>query len=414
MSLDEPQNQLENWKKKIYTFLASQTISMFGSSLVQYAIIWHVTRETNSGVMVTLLTISSFLPNMLISPFAGVWADRYNRKLLIILSDSIIAISTLVLALLFIAGHREIWLMCIVAAIRSLGSGVQSPSCSALIPQLIPRDKLLQINGIHSSMQSFVNLLAPAFGGFVLSFSSIQNIMFIDIITAIIGVTMLATLHIPLHQKTTDVVHNGYFTEFKEGLTYAFKNTFVKQLLIFNIFFTFMIVPPALLNMLFVTRYFGDSYVYLALNEMSFFIGSILGGILIASWGGFKNKLTTVCVACAAFGALTIVIGMMNIFWIYLVIMVFIGVTMPAFNSPVNALLQEKVAPDMQGRVFSIVQIGFVGVMQLGMVIYGPLADIVSLKLLIVINGVLLLIMGIVQSRNKKFITEGFSKPITE
>ncbi|HCF51072.1 MAG TPA: MFS transporter, partial [Syntrophomonas sp.] len=123
-----------NWKKNIVTFLASQNISLFGSMLVQYAITWYITLQTQSGVMMTVAIICGFVPTFFISPFAGVWADRYNRKLLIIASDSLTAITTLILAILFIMGHGSIWLLFVASAIRSIGTGIQTPALGAILP----------------------------------------------------------------------------------------------------------------------------------------------------------------------------------------------------------------------------------------------------------------------------------------
>lgn len=120
----------EQWRRNIVLFLSSQTVSLFGSSLVQYAIMWYITLNTKSGIMMTLYIICGFIPTFLLSPVAGVWADRYNRKVLIMLSDGMIALSTLVLALLFLMGYEEAWLLFVMAAIRALGSGVQTPARS--------------------------------------------------------------------------------------------------------------------------------------------------------------------------------------------------------------------------------------------------------------------------------------------
>ena len=98
-----------NWKKNTILFLVSQSISLFGSLLVQYAITWYITLKTQSGVMMTIAIICGFVPTFFVSPFAGVWADRYNRKTLIILADSMIAISTLILAILFLIGYYMVW-----------------------------------------------------------------------------------------------------------------------------------------------------------------------------------------------------------------------------------------------------------------------------------------------------------------
>ncbi|MHB8062118.1 MAG: MFS transporter, partial [Ruminiclostridium sp.] len=133
-----------NWKKNIILFLSSQTISLFGSSLVQYAIMWYITLKTQSGVMMTISIICGFVPAFFLSPFAGVWADRYNRKVIIILADSMIAVTTLILAILFFMGFEAMWLLFLMSAIRALGSGIQTPAIGAFLPQLVPEDKLIK------------------------------------------------------------------------------------------------------------------------------------------------------------------------------------------------------------------------------------------------------------------------------
>ncbi len=150
-----------NWKKNIILFLTSQTISLFGTALVQYAILWHITLTTHSCVMMTIAIVCGFLPTFFLSPFAGVWADRYNRKLLIIAADSFIAVSTLVLAFLFLIGFDAIWLLFVISAIRSLGTAVHTPAVGAIIPQLVPEDKLTKVNGTNGSIQALIMLVAP-------------------------------------------------------------------------------------------------------------------------------------------------------------------------------------------------------------------------------------------------------------
>ena len=124
-----------NWKKQTVMFLTSQTISLFGTSLVQYAILWHVTLNTQSGLMMMILIICGFLPTFFLSPFAGVWADRFDRKKLIIISDAMIALTTLILAILFIMGYDALWLLFVMSALRAVGTAVQTPAVGAFIPQ---------------------------------------------------------------------------------------------------------------------------------------------------------------------------------------------------------------------------------------------------------------------------------------
>ncbi|MCX7711696.1 MAG: MFS transporter [Clostridia bacterium] len=400
-------NVFSGWKMQTAIFLSSQTISMFGSSLVQFAIIWYIAKTTNSGIMVTISTICSFLPQLFISLFAGVWADRYNRKLLIILSDSLIAASTLILAIIFSMGYNNLWFVFLISAIRSFGSGIQTPAVNALIPQIVPEENLMRINGINGTIFSMIFLISPAVSGAILTYSAFESILFIDVVTAAVAISILFVLRVASHKKATEKQKTGYLDDLKEGLKYSFSHSFIKKLLSFYTVFTFLIVPAAFLNVLMVTRVFGNEYWKLTANEMAFFAGSMIGGIVMASWGGFKNRIVTIAVGCLAFGVLTVAVGIVKMFYVYLGIMVLTGMTMPFFNSPSMVLLQEKVEADMQGRVFSLIQIVSSGIMPLGMAVFGPLADVVRIENLMIVTGALMVFLSVSIFFNKSFLKEG-------
>lgn len=210
-----------SWKKNIALFLGGQTISLFGSALVQYAITWYITLETQSGIMMTISIICGFLPTFFISPFGGVWADRYNRRLLIILADSMIAIATLVLAILFLLGYTSIWLLFIASAIRALGSGIQNPAIGSLFPQIVPEDKLTKVNSIDRTINSFVTIVSPMLSGALLAMSNIEVIFFIDVITAVIGILILIIfVKTPIHARALERNNSSYFNDMKEGIEY--------------------------------------------------------------------------------------------------------------------------------------------------------------------------------------------------
>lgn len=400
-----------NWKRNIAAFLTRQAISLFGSSIVQFAIIWYVARETQSGIQVTLMTLCGFLPQVIISLFAGVWADRYNRKTLIIAADFGIALSSLILALIIMSNAEFKWVLLIVTAIRSLGAGIQTPAVNALIPQIVPEDQLMRVNGINGSVQSMINLVAPAVSGAVLSWGAIQYIMFIDVITAAIGITIFLFIPVKTHEKAMLKQKGGYFTDLKDGLAYCFSNKFIKQTLAISSLFMFLIVPSAFLNVLFVTRTFGDSYWNLTLNEMTFFVGTMAGGIILSAWGGFKNRIMTVAVGTFVYGMTVIAFGFTKVFWLYLIIMVITGLSIPFSNSPIMVLMQEKVSPDMQGRVFSLMQIVSSLVLPIGMAVFGPLSDYIRIQWLMIGTGIALLILVVFVRFNKSFYNEGWKKP---
>ncbi|WHY22320.1 MFS transporter [Paenibacillus sp. G2S3] len=384
----------ENWKREITLFLTAQTISLFGSSLVQYAIIWYITLTTSSGVMMTISTVCGFLPQMAISLFAGVWIDRYSRKKMIMLADGMIAIATLILAVIFFMGYKNIWLLYVILLIRAAGTGIQVPAVNALIPQLVSKDQLMKVNGVNSSISSLMMFLAPAAGGVILSISTIETAFFIDVITAIIGIGMMCIIVVPVHAKLEEVQKSNV-QDIKEGFKYLKDHVFIKQLLIYLFVVMILISPAAFLTPLMVSRSFGPEVWRLTASEMTFSAGALVGGILIASWGGFKSRMHTNILACTLYGLLMVGLGVAPMFAMYLLFNLLIGVTMPCFNAPLTVLLQQNVEPNMQGRVFSLVQVTNSCALPLGMVLFGPLADSVQVKTIFVLAGVAVIICAL-------------------
>ena len=146
--------------------------------------------DEQSGSMMTLSIICGFLPTLFVSPFAGVWADRYDRKVLIVLADSLIALCTLILAVLFLAGFKFVWLLFVASAIRSLGQ--ESNACGSMIlPQFVPQENLTKVNAINRTIQSSMTLLSPMLSATLLTVASIEAIFFIDVVTAAIAIAIL-------------------------------------------------------------------------------------------------------------------------------------------------------------------------------------------------------------------------------
>ena len=202
------------WQKVITAFYASQTASTLGTGLVQFALIWYITFRTNSGLALTIMTIASFLPQLLIALVSGVWADRYDRRWVIILADGGIALASLAVAIIFINGYEHIWLIFLVSAIRSLGGGIQGPAITALIPQIVPRKSLIRVNGIYNTLGNITQLLSPILGGAMILILPIWAIFMIDVVTAAIAITIMLVLPLP-HQRT-GLVANAFGVNKKE------------------------------------------------------------------------------------------------------------------------------------------------------------------------------------------------------
>lgn len=400
--------QNETWLKNIVLFLSSQTISLFGSSLVQYAIMWHITLTTESGMMMTLYIICGFIPTFILSPIAGVWADRYNRKILIVLSDGLIAFATLILAILFIMGFDSIWLLFVMAAIRAFGAGIQTPAVGAILPQVVPKEKLTKVNGVNGSIQAIIMFVSPMVSAALLATTAIEIIFFIDVITAAIAiVTMLSFVKISVHEKAAEKQTTSYFADFKEGLSYVNSNSFLKSFFVFFAIFFVLMAPAAFLTPLQVTRSFGSDVWRLTAVELAFSIGMIAGGGIIAAWGGFHNKISTMTLASVIMGVCTLTLGIAPSFWLYLIFMGVFGIAMPIFNTPTTVLLQEKISEKYLGRVFGVLGMISTSMMPIGMLIFGPLADIIRIEWLLIGTGLFMLVLTVFLSRNKALIEAG-------
>ncbi len=397
-----------DWKKRTTLFLASQAISLFGSSLVAYAITWHITLETQSGTMMTISILCSFLPLLLLSPFTGVWADRYHRKRLVALSDAFTAVVTLALAIVFISGYKALWLLFAALALRAVGQAIQMPAVGAMLPQMVPEDKLTKVNAINGSIQSVVMLASPMLSGALLTLASIESIFFIDVVTAAIAVLIVAAfLKVPPHAKAAQKQTTSHLADMKSGVVYIWNHGFVKLFLLFSAAFFFLASPVAFLSPLQVTRTFGNDVWRLTAIEIAFSVGTAAGGLIIAAWGGFRNKMYTVILACLIFGVLTFALGVTPWFWVYCAFMLVLGIAMPFYGTPATVLLQQKVDPDYMGRVLSILTMMQSSVMPLGMLLFGPMADYVKIEWMMIITGALMFVTGLGILGNKALIQAG-------
>ncbi len=398
---------MSSYKKKAALFLISQGASLLGSSVVQFAIIWFVTLKTSSGVWVSALTIAAYVPQFLISFFSGVWADRFPRKRLIILADAGIAIATLALVYLipYIGeGPGLLTALVVISVIRSLGAGVQTPAVNAAIPQLVPEEALMKFNGVNATIQSVVQFAAPAIAGAVLSVGTFRQTLLIDIATALVGIGTMLAVTLPFAKAEQQP---STISEMKAGFRYAKDHKFIGQLLIAFGLFIFLCVPAGFLATLFVSRYYGDTYWYLTLVEVVGFLGMMAGGLLISTWGGFKNRVKTLVIGMIAFGILAIGMGAARNLIVYLILMAVYGVALTMVQTASTTLLQENTTPEMQGRMFGLFGAMYSGFLPIGMVFFGPLADIMSMRWLMIASGVLLVGLSVSLLCSKGFYRHG-------
>ncbi len=381
------------WKRRTALFLGGQAITLFGSTIVQMAIVWYVTLKTSSGGWVAAFTIAAYLPQFLISFFAGVWADRYDRKKLIILADGVIALATL---MMFWAIPRissePLMLTALLATsiIRSLGAGVQTPAVNAATPSLAPEENLARVNGINATLQSIVQFAAPAGAGAVLSTGTFRSALLIDVATALLGVGLLSCVVLPKQEAVKE--NASVWAEMKAGIAYSFSDKTIGKILTVYGLWILLSVPAGFMAALLVSRAYGGGYWRLTAVELVGFAGMALGGAAMGIWGGFKSRVKTLAVGLLVVGATTVVMGTAPYFLLYLAATFAYSVAVAVTQTAVMTLVQEKAESATLGRVFGVMGAMYSGFLPLGIAIFGPLADIAPLQAIIVGSGVALIL----------------------
>lgn len=389
-----------NWATRFFTIFIGQAFSLFGSSLVQFALIWYLTQKTGSATVLATASLFGMFPQILLGPIAGTVIDRGSRRMIMIAADATIAVFTLLLAYLFWSNNVQIWHIYLILAARSAGGAFHYPAMAASTSLMVPKEQLSRVAGANQTLQGLVGIVAPPVGALLVAAMSTQNILMIDVVTAMMGIVPLLIFSIPQPQRT-DAGLSAPKTSFMQDLIAGFKYMVAwPGLLILGLTATllnFLIAPTSALTPLLVTKYFKLGALELGSLDSLFGVGMILGGISLGIWGGFKKKIVTSLtgIALFSFAILAIAAAPADKFWIMLVSMFVFGFLMPLMNGPIHALFQSVVEPDMQGRVLSLVGSVAQAMMPLSLLVAGPVTDATSYQTWFWIAGILNLVIAL-------------------
>ncbi|MGW6497754.1 MFS transporter [Nonomuraea angiospora] len=386
------------WRRNVALFLAGQTVSLFGSMVVQYVVMWWVTLETRSGLAVALYAVAAFLSQGVVSIFGGVLADRMNRRVLVMVADGGIAAATLVLALLMANGVTDLWIVLLAVAVRSVGAGFQTPAVQAMIPQIVPPERLMRVNGIFQTIHSAMALLAPAVAAAIFATFGLVPVFFLDVVTAVVGIGLLALVAVPTLERVAEAGAT-YRQDLNEGMRYIRSNPVVRWLLTVYAIIFLLTVAPSFVTPLMVARSFGTEKWMLAALEVAFSVGMMLGGVLVSTLLANRGRVRMILFAVYGFGAVTVALGLSTNLWVFYGFMFVLGLLVPPFSTPFMTLIQETVESGMQGRVFSYVGIVMALATPIGMVVFGPMADVVSVQVLLIAAGLAAIVVIAIATR---------------
>jgi DHA3 family macrolide efflux protein-like MFS transporter len=396
-------NLPENWAARFFTIWTGQAISLFGSALVQFALVWWLAQKTGSATVLATATMAALLPQIVLGPFAGALVDRWNRRIILIVADTSIALATLGLVYLFATDQVQVWHIYAIAAIRSLGGAFHHPTMTSSTSLMVPDKHLARVAGANQTLQGLLNIFAPPLGALLIELFSTQNVLLIDVGTAVVAILPLFFIAIPqpskrARQANGEIEETSYLQDLREGFVYAVKWKGLLGLILLAMLLNFLLIPSASLLPLVVTRIFNGGAAELGWVEALFGTGIIVGGILLGIWGGFKRRIVTSFIGIIGIGIGIVLTGLVpaNMFSLLLAANFLVGFMQVFANGPLMAIMQSTVAPEMQGRVFSLLTAGASSMMPLSLLIAGPISDQFGIRFWYIIGGTLCILATIV------------------
>lgn len=383
------------WKPFFFTIWGGQVFSLLGSRIVQFALVWWLTKTTGSGTVLATATMVAIIPGVALGPFIGPLIDRWNRRYIMLIADSLIALATALLAVLFALGVAEIWHIYVSMFARSIGGAFHWPSMQASTTLMVPEQHYSRIAGLNHSLLGIASILGPALGALLLELFPMQGVLAVDVVTAVIAVMPLLFIAIP-QPKTVARIRASFFHDMAEGFRFLVSWPGLLGLVIIAALLNFLFAPASSLIPLLVTNHFGGGAFHLAGLQMATGIGIIGGGILLTAWGGFKRRMATAFFGIIVLGGGSVLLGLTppTLFALAIFATLISGVMQPIANGSIMAALQASTPPDLQGRLFSLIGSTSGAMAPLGLAIAGPLSDRFGANTWFLAGGIAAILLG--------------------
>lgn len=354
-----------------------QVVSMLGTGMTNFALSFWLFEQTGTATALTWSIFFFMGPTVLLSPLAGAIVDRSNRKTMMILTDLIAGVATIGMLLLLVVDGLQIWHVYLANFVAGAANSFQFPAYSAAVTMMLPKEQYARASGMLGLAGSASGILAPAFAGALLGSLGLVGIMAIDVVTFIVAMIALALVYIPQPTETAvgQASRGNLWEESLFGFRYIWQRPSLLGLQIMFFFTNFFGMLGFALTFPLILARTGNDEVILASVQSIGALGGVVGGLLLSAWGGPKRKVHGVLLGMVGVslfqGWLGIVEGV--VLWS---VGAFMGqFLIPILNGSNQAIWQAKVAPDVQGRVFSVRRLIAQITAPTATVIAGPLAD---------------------------------------
>ncbi|MDF2649723.1 MAG: transporter [Paenibacillus sp.] len=385
-----------HWKKTFALIFGGQLFSILTSSMVQFSIIWHLTKTTGSASVLMIAGLSAFLPQALLGPFIGVWLDRWNRKKTMMIADGAIAFFSLLLGAYYFFGEPGLGVVYAILMIRSAASSFHAPAFQAAIPLIAPEDQLTRVAGWHQMVFSFSSVIGPALGIAVYSASSLGTVLFLDVIGALFANLML--MLVPIRQPKPEVVQTPSFVkEFKLGWEAFVTEKPIVVITVVTAIFGIVFMPLATLFPLMTMSHFGRGGYSASIVEAVFGVGMIAGGAILSVFASKWKDTTYMSLSLLLIGLTCVVSGVIHreAFIVFVSLSFFMGAAAPLFNGPYMAMIQRAYEPERLGRVISFITSITLLSSPIGLLLAGPVVDRYGVPMWFFWSGMIIILAGI-------------------
>ncbi len=393
----------KNWKRPFFTIWVGQQISLLGSMLAGFALIWWVTEATGSATKLATLTLLHMLPSIVLGPFVGALVDRWHRRTVMLVADTIVAIFSAWLAYLFWTSTLQMWHVYLILVVRALGGAFHWPAMSASTSLMVPKEQLARVAGMNQTVNGIWNIVSPPLGALLIATLPLHSVMLIDVATAALAIVPLLFVAIPQPVRR-DLDTEGakgigaVLRDMREGLAYVWGWPGLMALMVMASIVNLMLNPASSLLPLFVKQHFGKGALELGWMNSAWGIGVVVGGLTLSAWGGFKRRIVTTQMGLLIMGAAAIAVGISppTAFALALGARFVSGVSNPITNGPIHAIFQSVIPPEMQGRVLTLIGSAAGAMSPLGMAIAGPVADRFGVESWFIAGGVVCVAMSFI------------------
>jgi MFS family permease len=368
-------------------FFCGQSVSLIGTWMTRLATSWLVYRLTGSSFLLGVISFASQIPTFLLGPVAGVWADRWERRRVLLITQILAAVQSLLLAGLTLSGHITIWEIVWLSVFQGLINAFEMPARQSFLVQMVDgRTDLSNAIALNSTMVNSARLLGPALAGITIAAVGEGYCFLIDGLSYLAVIASLLAMKLP--PIKTERVAASLFVQLKEGWTYVSTFAPIRTVLLSFAIISFMGVPYTVLMPIFATKVLHGGPHTLGFLMGAAGVGSVVSALWLAARKSVRGLYRVIPTVAAVFGLGLIAFSFSRNYWLSLALMGVTGFGMLQFAAASNTVIQTIVEEDKRGRVMSYYMMAYMGASPFGSLLAGSLAPVIGAPGTVLLCGV--------------------------